>query len=220
MHEHSFGKNEINLAHKKRLMQILKNYVPPKAVEFCADLIMKYNLHLHIEIERKDRLGDYHPHLGKGNRISINHNLNPYDFLITFAHELAHHITYKKMGTNHQAHGPEWKEHFKQCMRPLVLRNIFPPDVLSPLIHHMKHPKYTHSGDIPLMKALMKYDPEKSYTLLDDLPEGMLFQMGVKSRNILKKGKASGGWFLCTNTSSGKQYKVHALAKITRLPSN
>ena len=66
--------------HKLQLMDVLKRYLPIVAVEYCSELIMNYKLHLHIEVERKGRLGDYSPHLGKGNRISINHNLNPYDF--------------------------------------------------------------------------------------------------------------------------------------------
>src|SRR6186713_2263158 len=82
--------------HKQQLMNTLDKYLPVRIVEYCSELIMLYKLHLHIEIERKDRLGDYSPHLGKGSRISINHNLNPYDFLITFIHELAHHTAYKK----------------------------------------------------------------------------------------------------------------------------
>src|SRR6478609_6690326 len=97
--------SEVQSEHKKKIMQALIPYLPGAEVEYCAELIMLYKLHLHIEIERADRLGDYSPHLGKGNRITINHNLNPYDFLITFIHELAHHTTYKKYGSRHEPHG-------------------------------------------------------------------------------------------------------------------
>src|SRR5882757_6024212 len=124
--------------HKLQLMHALKKYLPPAAVEHCSELIMIHKLHLHIEVERKDRLGDYSPHLGKGNRISINHNLNPYDFLITFTHELAHHTAFKKFGHKHEPHGAEWKEEFKLHMRPMVMMHFFPKDIEGPLIQHMR----------------------------------------------------------------------------------
>ncbi len=199
--------------HKMMLMKILKRYMPPRAVEYCSELIMLYKLHLHIEVERHDRLGDYSPHLGKGNRISINHNLNPYDFLITFIHELAHHVAYKKHGPKHQAHGFEWKQAFKDCMRPFVMRRIFPADIEAPLIKHMQYPKYTHSGDAALMKALMKYDKEK-HTLLEQLPAGALFRLRKNGKIVMKKGEAVKDHFICTETERGTKYKVFAIAKV------
>lgn len=204
------------LHHKKQMMQVLSQYLPSQAVEYCSELIMLYKLHLHIEVERKDRLGDYSPHLGKGNRISINHNLNPFDFLITFIHELAHHVTYKKYGPHHQSHGAEWKEEFKNCMRPVVLMNIFPPDIEQPLIKHMQSPKYTHSGDITLMKALMKHNKgQQQPVLLDDIPIGSLFKMSNRSKMIFRKLEKLRTYAMCEEVSSGKKYKVHLLAKVT-----
>lgn len=211
--------DDSQLAHKERLMQVLQRYLPSKAVEYCSELIMLYKLHLHIEVERKDRLGDYSPHLGKGNRISINHNLNPYDFLITFIHELAHHVTFKKYGPNHQSHGVEWKEEFKNCMRPVVLMKIFPPDIETPLIKHMKTPKYTHSGDIQLMKALNAYNKTSDHTILDDLPENTLFKMSIKSKHKLKKISKLRTYALCEDILTGKKYKVHLMAKVIPYPN-
>lgn len=202
------------LHHKGQLMHVLKRYMPPAAVEYCSELIILYKLHLHIEIERKDRLGDYSPHLGNGNRISINHNLNPYDFLITFIHELAHHVTYKKYGPHHQSHGSEWKDEFKNCMRPVVLMRIFPPDIEQPLIRHMQTPKYTHSGDVQLMKALMKYNKGDQPLILDDLPTGTHFKMSQRGRVVLKKMEKLRSYVLCEDIDTGKKYKVHLLAKV------
>lgn len=200
--------------HKSSLMHVLKRYLPAISVEYCSELIIYYKLHLHIEVERKDRLGDYHPHLGNGNRISINHNLNPYDFLITFIHELAHHVTFKKSGRNHQPHGSEWKENFKDCMRPIVRMKFFPEAIERPLILHMRNPKYTHSGDVELMKAIMKYDKEKKYIVLDDLTKGNSFKMSMRSKIILIKGEKKRTYIECFAKDSSKKYLVHAIAKV------
>ena len=91
---------EIQQKHKDMLMLALKPYVPEAALSLCCELIMYYKLNLHIEVERKGRYGDYHPTMGSGNRITVNHNLNPFEFLITFIHELAHHTTYLKCLVN------------------------------------------------------------------------------------------------------------------------
>ena len=206
--------NEQQKLHKMQLMHVLKKYLPGHTVEYCSELIMLHKLHLHIEVERKGRLGDYSPHLGKGNRISINHNLNPYDFIITFIHELAHHTTFKKYGSKHEAHGAEWKDEFKNCMRPVVMLKMFPTDIETPLIKHMKNPKYTHSGDVQLMKALMKYDKNRDYVILEEIPENALFKMSERSRIIMKKGEKRRTYFTCIATESKKKYLVHAIAKV------
>ena len=206
--------NEQQQQHKLQLMNVLKRYLPLNAVEYCCELIMNYKLHLHIEVERKGRLGDYSPHLGEGNRISINHNLNPYDFLITFIHELAHHTTFKKYGSRKEPHGAEWKDEFKNCMRPFVMMKIFPDDIVQPLINHMKAPKYTHSGDVKLMKALMEYDKNKNYIILEQLNEGAFFKMTNRSKIVMKKGLKRRTYFLCEAVDTKKKYLVHAIAKV------
>jgi hypothetical protein len=205
--------NDQQLDHKNQLMRVLKKYLPLGALEYCCELIILYKLHLHIEIERKDRLGDYSPHLGNGNRISINHNLNPFDFLITFIHELAHHVTHQKYGPNHQSHGAEWKHEFKNCMRPVVMLRVFPPGIEVPLIHHMKSPKYTHSGDVQLMKALMKYNHTQEL-ILDDLAENTLFKMKLNSRIVFRKLHKLRTYIMCEDIANGRKYKIHAIAKI------
>jgi SprT protein len=176
--------------------------------------ILNDKLHLHIDVERKDRLGDYSPHLGYGNRISINHNLNPYDFLITFIHELAHHVTHKKHGPRHQSHGDEWKTEFKNCMRPVVMMRVFPADIEAPLIKHMKTPKYTHSGDVALMKALGKYNSGKPEIMLDDIAENSLFKLSAKTKTVYRKLNKLRTYVLCEDIASGKRYKIHAIAKV------
>jgi hypothetical protein len=205
---------EQQFLHKQKLMSVLKKYLPGIAVEYCSELIMNYKLHLHIEVERKGRLGDYSPHLGEGNRISINHNLNPYDFLITFVHELAHHTTFKKFGAKHEPHGSQWKEEFKNCMRPFVMMKMFPDDISQPLIDHMKSPKFTHSGDVQLMKALMAYDKNKNYITLEQLAEGAIFKTTTRSKVVMKKGEKRRTYFMCEAIDTKKKYLVHSIAKV------
>jgi SprT protein len=121
--------------HKDKLKQALTAYMPEQALDLCAELIMFYRLHLHIEVERKGRYGDYTPHSGKGSRISVNHNLSPYEFLITFVHELgAPYYAPKNTDINTMHMGLSGKNEFKLCMRPFFLIWMsFPYDVKSAL---------------------------------------------------------------------------------------
>ena len=206
--------SEQQRAHKLSLMNVLRKYVPPKALELCCELIMYYKLNLHIEVERKGRYGDYHPTMDKGNRITVNHNLNPYEFLVTFIHELAHHTNYLKHGNTVQSHGPEWKQEFKQNMIPFLKDDIFPADIQAPLIRHMKSPKYSHSVDVHLLKALMKHDKDKNYITLDELKFGDLFKMPGRSTIILKKLDVQRTYTNCISVHNNRMYQVHTLAKV------
>ena len=206
--------NDAQLKHKEMLMLALRPYVPEAALELCCELIMYYKLNLHIEVERKGRYGDYHPTMGSGNRITVNHNLNPFDFLITFIHELAHHTTYLKYGNKVDGHGKEWKEEFRQNMMPYLQYDVFPNDIKFALIGHMKNPKYSHSADVKLLKVLMHYDRKKDYITLDELNEGDLFKMPGKSKIILKKLSTLRTYTNCIAVATSKMYQVHALAKI------
>lgn len=208
---------ESQLNHKNMLMKALAPYVPEQTLSYCCELIMYYKVNLHIEVERKGRYGDYHPTLGKGNRITVNHNLNPYEFLITFIHELAHHTTYLKHGNKVEHHGKEWKQEFKQNMMPFLNHDVFPNDLKFALIGHLKNPKYSHSADVKLLKVLMGYDKTKNYTTLDELNEGELFKMPGKSTLILKKLDTLRTYTNCIAVATGKRYQVHALAKIIRI---
>ena len=68
------------------------------------------------------------------------------------------------------------------------MAGFFPTDVAAPLIQHMKRPTYTHSGDVELTRALLKYD-KRDVRMLQDMPEGVAFKLTKKSRIVLMKGE-------------------------------
>lgn len=200
--------------HKAALMKVLHNYIPENSVQYCAELIMYYKMHLHIEVERKGRYGDYTPHSGKGYRISVNHNLSKFEFLITFIHELAHHTTHLKHGARHDAHGIEWKAEFKRVMRPFFELDIFPYDLRAILARHMQNPKYSQSADLKLLEVLKKYDLRKSHIVtLSQLPDGALFKM-KNDKNILRRLNKLRTYIACESEDGKWKYRVHAMAEV------
>ncbi len=188
--------------------------MPEAALNLCVELIMQYRLHLHIEVERKGRYGDYTPHSGQGSRISINHNLSPFEFLITFIHELAHHTAFLKYGNKHEPHGAEWKEEYKWCMRFFFDLDLFPYDLKSALAKHMQNPKYTQAADVKLLQVLRKYDERKVDILtLSQLPDGALFKMKTHPM-LLMRVKLLRTYVLCENPETKSRYKVHAMVEV------
>ena len=209
-------------AHKKQLMGILQNYLPAMAVERCAELIMHHQLHLHIEVARKGRYGDYSPHSGHGNRISINYNLSPFEFLLTFVHELAHHTAYVKYGPSHEPHGPKWKEEFVSNMKPFLAAELFPYDLKAALQKHMRNPKFSHAADIGLLKVLKKYDAKKQHLLhVNELENNTLFTIPSHPDVWMNKIKNLRTYALCEDPLTKAKYKVHLIAQVkeTKLPS-
>ena len=53
-------------------------------------------------------MGDFKIHKGQL-VISINNNLNPYSFLITLTHELAHAFVYRNYKNTRDPHGKKWQ---------------------------------------------------------------------------------------------------------------
>lgn len=206
--------SEQQQAHKNQLVKVLTEYLPENALSLCAELIMLHRLHLHIEVERKGRYGDYTPHSGKGSRISINHNLSPYEFLITFIHELAHHTTFLKYGNRHEPHGTEWKSEFKICMRPFFELEIFPYDLKAILAKHMQNPKYSQSADVKLLQVLRKYDHSKKDILtLAQLADGTVFMM-KKDPTPMRRLNKLRTYILCESLDGKHKYRVHSMVEV------
>ncbi len=89
-------------------LQALSNYLPEGAFDPVVSLINEYKVHLTVSKARKSVLGDYrHAALGANHKISVNGNLNQYEFLITLLHELAHLLCFEQYKNRVEAHGKE-----------------------------------------------------------------------------------------------------------------
>ena len=86
-------------------------YIPEKAIPFIQFLIDTHNFTLKIVNQRQTKHGDFRKLPNGRFQITVNNNLNPYQFLLTLVHEIAHHVTHQKFGIV-QAHGKEWKTVF------------------------------------------------------------------------------------------------------------
>lgn len=173
--------------------EILAEYLPEAMIDSVFAWIVRYHIHLKITRSRASKLGDYRPPNNKQayHRITINHDLNPYAFFITFVHELAHLLTHKKYGRTVSAHGNEWKNSYFKLMKPFLERNVFPPDLQRAVYHHLQNIKASSHADVELTRTLMLFDSGEKGTFIEDLKPGnvFLFNNNRKFRMIEKLRK-------------------------------
>ena len=174
-------------------------------------------VHFTVSKKRKTKLGDYrHPHKGKPHRISVNGDLNPYSFLITTLHEMAHLTTFEKYGNRVKPHGVHWKLEFKSIADPIFEKVVLPDDVDMALKNYLRNAKASSCSDDKLYRVLKRYDKNKGITL-EELENGSFFKLNAK---IFVKGKKLRTRFECVEAATNKKYRVLGLAEVEIIERN
>ncbi|MDZ7743071.1 MAG: SprT-like domain-containing protein [Bacteroidota bacterium] len=198
---------------EEKYKKLLLKYIPPAALEQVYEYLQTHKVHLRISRARASKLGDYRsPHNGSGHKISVNHNLNPYSFLITLIHELAHLRVWQDHKNRVSPHGKEWKMAFKNMMQALLLEKVFPEDVEKALKKYLLNAKASSGSDASLTKVLNKYDHYEGF-ILEDLQEGSLFC--IETGKTFRKGKKLRKRYQCICLENKRSYLVNPVAKVT-----
>lgn len=195
-------------------MKYISEYVPPSSIEYCQKLISLHEFKLIFTKERQTKLGDFRRDKNNNFTITVNRNLNAYQFLITFIHEYAHLIVAVRYPKSVKAHGKEWKLTFKELILPMLNPEVFPDNILRPLAKHMRNPKAAASSDPILWKALQQHNLVDDHLTLVDIPDNEKFVFRKRSFTRLKKRRTR---VLCQEVSSGKQYLIPEIAQVSRL---
>lgn len=192
--------------------------LPEGTDAYVADLLGRHRIDVRLSRPRRTKLGDHRPP-GRGrpaHRITVNDDLNPYAFLTTLLHEIAHAFTWER----HRAfrrwlrpHGSEWKREFEGVLAPVVEAAILPAAITAALARSMRNPAAATCSDRELLLALARYDrPDPRRVLVEDLAvgtifrtdDGMLFHAGPKLRSRRR----------CFECRTGREYRVHGLARV------
>lgn len=195
-------------------------FLPPDTFEQVIPYFQSHTIHLTLTRERKSILGDYrNPTISEPyHRISINANLNPYSFLITLLHELAHMLVYLQYKHSVQAHGAEWKGQFRKMLIPYLDKGFFPANVERALIKYINNPKASTCTDKDLYKALYEHSAGKSgWLLLEGLSVGQRFEIDSGERyEILEKKRTR---FKCRQIRNGKLYLFPSIYEVKPVDS-
>ena len=193
--------------------EILAQYLPPESVEMAYQWIIEHKIHFKISKTRRTKLGDYRPPIRHPNhRITINHDLNPYAFLVTFVHEVAHLKVYNQYRTQVSPHGIEWKLQYSQLMQPFLQNGSFPEDVKKVLIRSLKNSKASSTSDIELTRVLQGYDKLNGNIHLEKLETETIFN--TENGKIFKKGERIRTRYKCLNLNNNKYYLFHPLTPV------
>lgn len=191
---------------------VLEKYLPERAVQPCFELIRMHHVHLKVVNERVTRHGDYRLLPDGSHQITINATANPYRFLITLVHEIAHLVAFQKYGRRIMPHGREWKRTFQMLMLPFLRPEVFPSSLLPLLAKHFRNPKASSGTDTLLAIALKEYDPPSALSLLMDLPQGTVFR--IKNGRTFKKGHLKVKRYQCVEVKSGRLYLFQPHAEV------
>jgi SprT protein len=196
------------------IQSILQQHIPAPALEYCVQLWKDSPFELKITKSRQTKVGDFTSRGRKRHpRITLNDDLNPYLFLQTFVHEVAHLRVYLSLGNRVDPHGEEWKTTFTELMIPLLWETVFPEDVLHQLRRHMINPKASSFADPELIHAFRKYDKNAMrFSILSTIPEGSIFNFQGR---YFKKGKIRRTRILCVELKSKRSYLVPADAQVS-----
>jgi hypothetical protein len=185
---------------------LLEKHVPAAALEYCHGLWKASPFEFKLRKSRATKVGDFTCHPGRTPRITVNQDLHPYMFLLTYVHEVAHLEVHRQFGHRVEGHGVEWKKVFQQTAEPVLHESIFPPDLLAVLRRHMADPPASTFSDSELVQVFRKYDPKSSaQVFLSDIPEGSVF--GIRGR-WFKKGITKRTRVLCREVKTRRKYFV------------
>jgi len=193
---------------------ILKDKVPETSLAYCIELWNEAPFQFHISKNRSSKLGDYRfDPRDKSHRVTVNEGLNPYQFLITYIHEVAHRRVHE-VNRRQKPHGQLWKNEFQKLMLPVLNTEIFPDEVLRPLAKHMKNPKASAAADPKLTQAIRKYNENYSGTFLSDLSIDDRFELRGRAFRYLEKKRTRA---LCLDLTNQKKYLIPLLAEVEKV---
>jgi SprT protein len=190
----------------------LQQYLPPGTADAVLNYLHQHQVHLTIARHRQSILGDYrHRTYHHNHRISVNGSLNPFSFLITLLHELAHLLTFEQHKNKVPAHGKEWKMIYGQLLQQFLSagsggkHKIFPPDIERELLQSLKNPAASSCAEDGLLRVLRKYDAKESnHRLVEELPLNSFFSLA--DGRIFQKGEKLRKRFKCKEVATGKLY--------------
>lgn len=193
--------------------------MPPAAAPLIGRWIDYFKCEFKISRGRNTKFGDYRPpHGGKGHRISVNYDLNPYAFLVTTVHEFAHLHTWNEHKQKAKPHGTEWKQNFKKMMQPFFDQQVFPADVKQAITRYLDNPAASSCSDVNLYRSLRQYDkPKEAMLTVEKLAANATFKL--KDGRIFRKVERLRKRYKCIEIATKRVYLFSPVAEVELIES-
>lgn len=198
------------------MYKTLIKYIPEKAIPLVEYLINEHKINLKIVNQRQTKHGDFRTFPNGQTQITVNNNLNEFQFLLTLIHEIAHHVTHKRFGRV-QPHGKHWKTIFQHLMLPFLQPDIYPKKILPYLANYLKNPKASTDTDVNLSLALRGGEAENGKNFIFQIPINSVFQF---KNTLYKRGNKRRTRYECLNLTNKRVYLFNQNAEVKLVASN
>ncbi len=195
--------------------------LPEGVSNYVNELCQQYPAEVRIVPRRATKLGDYRPPTPAvpWHRITLNDDLNPQAFCVTLLHEIAHLTTHVEHAGRHRRlrpHGREWQQQFASLLQPVIEKSLLPEDVVAALNRAALRPRAATCSDRQLLLVLSRYDAGGGgFCRVEELCPGSLFETESGRRFLL--GNRLRSRYRCIESTTGVEYRVHGLARVTRV---
>ena len=202
------------------LPQAVAERLPPAASDYVTELLSRHPVELRVVARRATKLGDHRPPAAGApwHRITVNEDLNPYAFLITLLHEVAHLNTHAEHRSRRQLrpHGREWQLQFARIIDPVVAGRLVPGDLIDALRRAVARPRAATCSDRRLLLALSRYDADAGSSLrVEQVQPGDRFELETGRQFI--RGARLRSRYRCIEVATGVEYRVHGLARVVSI---
>ncbi|WBX72072.1 SprT-like domain-containing protein [Tenacibaculum retecalamus] len=198
------------------MYKTLIKYIPEKAIPLVEYLINEHKINLKIVNQRQTKHGDFRTFPNGQTQITVNNNLNEFQFLLTLIHEIAHHVTHKRFGRV-QPHGKHWKTVFQHLMLPFLQPDIYPKEILPYLANYLKNPKASTDTDVNLSLALRGGEAENGKNFIFQIPVDSVFQF---KDTLYKRGNKRRTRYECLNLTNKRVYLFNQNAEVKLVASS
>jgi hypothetical protein len=204
------------------IAEIVRPHVPPAAIDHVVRALGGLRVELRVVRPRRSKLGDHRPPrlpLRPAHRITVNADLNPWAFLTTLLHEVAHAATWERHASRRRRvrpHGPEWQREFAGVLVPLLEARVFPDELATAVTRSLASPAAATCSDRGLLLALARYDRiAEGRVRVEDLAEGAWFR--VDGRHVFRAGRFVRTRRRCFEAGTDEEYRVHGLLAVELL---
>lgn len=200
--------NIVNLKIQEQRSKFNLKFLPEDFQAHILSIKEAEGFSLTLSKPRKSKLGDYRYNFrSKSHHITINIDLEPIYFLITYLHEVAHKMCWDQFKNKAQPHGKEWKSLFVSLMWNAKHQIKLSDSDNEIILGFISNPQ----------ARFQKHLSNDNYLKVSDLLPDSVFELDDgKTFQLISKRRTR---FLCLNTINKKEYTVLGNTPVKKIHS-